>query len=74
MSSGHAAMGFFPMALAWVCRRQRRLWTAAGLTIGGLVGLGRILQGGHFLSDVLMSAAVVWLVCECLARLMLKRG
>jgi lipid A 4'-phosphatase len=73
MSSGHAAMGFFPMALAWVCRRQRRFWTAAGLTTGSLVGLGRMMQGGHFLSDVWVSAAVVWLVCEGLARLMLKR-
>jgi lipid A 4'-phosphatase len=73
MSSGHAAMGFFPMAWAWVCRRQRRLWTLAGCAIGSLVGLGRIMQGGHFLSDVLVSAAVVWLVCECLARWMLKR-
>jgi lipid A 4'-phosphatase len=73
MSSGHAAMGFFPMALAWVIRRQRRFWMLAGWVTGSLVGLGRILQGGHFLSDVWMSAAVVWLVCECLARLMLKR-
>jgi lipid A 4'-phosphatase len=73
MSSGHAAMGFFPMALAWVYRRQRRFWTWAGLATGSVVGLGRMMQGGHFLSDVLISAAVVWLVCECLARLMLKR-
>ncbi len=71
MSSGHAAMGFFPLALAWVHRRQRRFWTVAGLTCGGLVGLGRILQGGHFLSDVLISAAVVWCVCAVLARFML---
>jgi lipid A 4'-phosphatase len=49
------------------------LWTLAGCAIGSLVGLGRIMQGGHFLSDVLVSAAVVWLVCECLARWMLKR-
>jgi lipid A 4'-phosphatase len=72
MSSGHAALGFFPMALAWVIRRQRRFWLTAGLISGGVVGLGRILQGGHFLSDVLVSAAVVWLVCAALARFMFK--
>jgi lipid A 4'-phosphatase len=71
MSSGHAALGFYPMALAWVFRRQRKAWLVLGLTTGAVVGLGRILQGGHFLSDILVSAAVVWLVCELLARLML---
>jgi lipid A 4'-phosphatase len=71
MSSGHAALGFFPLALAWVFRRQRRIWVALGLASGGLVGLGRILQGGHFFSDVLVSAAVVWGVCALLARWLL---
>ena len=74
MSSGHAALGFFPMALAWVIRRYRRFWLTAGLISGSVVGMGRILQGGHFLSDVLVSAAVVWLVCACLARFMLPQA
>lgn len=38
------------------------LWIAGALGYGGLMGLGRIVQGGHFLSDVLGSAAVVMLV------------
>ncbi len=71
MSSGHAALGFYPLALAWVLHRQRRVWVVVGLASGGLVGMGRILQGGHFLSDVLVSAAVVWLVCALLARWLL---
>lgn len=71
MSSGHAALGFYPWAMAWVVRRQRRLWIGIGALSGGLVGLGRILQGGHFLADVLVSAAVVWLVCVVLARWLL---
>lgn len=70
MSSGHAALGFYPLALAWVWRR-RRLWVVLGLTTGAWVGLGRILQGGHFLSDVLVSCAVVWGVCALLARWLL---
>jgi lipid A 4'-phosphatase len=71
MSSGHAALGFYPLALAWVLRRQRRLWVTAGLISGAWVGLGRILQGGHFLSDVLVSGAIVWLTCAVLARWLL---
>lgn len=71
MSSGHAALGFYPWALAWVLRRQRRLWQGVGALSGALVGLGRILQGGHFLADVLVSAAVVWGLCAWLARWLL---
>jgi lipid A 4'-phosphatase len=70
-SSGHAALGFYPMALGWVWWRRRKIWWLAGGLCGTVVGLGRILQGGHFLSDVLMSAAVVWGVCALLARLLL---
>ncbi|MDI9330862.1 MAG: phosphatase PAP2 family protein [Alphaproteobacteria bacterium] len=73
MSSGHAALGFYPLAMAWVRRRQRRLWLGVGLLSGGLVGLGRILQGGHFLADVLVSAAVMWGVCSLLARWLLPQ-
>lgn len=40
----------------------RWAWIAGALGYGGLMGLGRIVQGGHFLSDVLGSAAVVMLV------------
>ena len=70
MSSGHAALGFFPWALAWVWPRRRREWMVAGALSGGLVAMGRILQGGHFLADVLVSAAVVWGVCALLAHWM----
>jgi lipid A 4'-phosphatase len=73
MSSGHAALGFYPMALGWVLWRQRRIWWLLGGLSGAMVGLGRILQGGHFLSDVLVSAAVVWLVCDLLSRWLLPR-
>jgi len=29
-----------------------------------VVGFGRILQGGHYLSDVLFSFYAIWLSCE----------
>jgi len=51
--SGHAAMGFYLMVLAWVFRR--RSWFYAGLAIGGIVSFGRLVQGGHFASDLIFA-------------------
>lgn len=56
--SGHAAMGFYLMVLAWVARR--RVWLWAGMGIGVLVSVVRISQGGHFLSDVLFAGLLCW--------------
>jgi len=61
--SGHASAGFFLMAPALLmsCRRKRRRWILFGASTGLLVGLVRILQGAHFLSDVLFAGSLVWL-------------
>ena len=69
--SGHAAMGFFFLAFAWVLRDRR--WLYWGAAIGLLVGLGRIMQGAHFLSDVLFGYPVVYLTALLLARAILGR-
>ena len=69
--SGHAAMGFFFLALAWVLRDRR--WLYWGAAIGLLVGLGRMMQGAHFLSDVLFGYPVVYLTALLLARPLLGR-
>lgn len=58
--SGHAAGAFFILSLTWVFRHRRWLWL--GLLSGGLVGIGRVLQGGHFFSDVVFS---FWAVYGC---------
>ena len=62
--SGHAAMGFYLMAPAFVLYRKRRGLAAAflllGLAGGGLLGLARIVAGCHFASDVLWSAGIVY--------------
>jgi lipid A 4'-phosphatase len=71
---GHAAMGFFVITGAWVWPRRRRTWLLAGLASGALVGAARIVQGGHFLSDIVGALAVVWLVNESLFRLFLTKG
>ena len=63
--SGHAAVGFFVMAPFFVLRRRAPHWArkalAAGMLYGGLMGLGRILQGGHYLTDVIWSGGLVYL-------------
>lgn len=69
--SGHAAMGFFPIAFAWLLRDRR--WLLYGGLIGGLVGLGRIMQGSHFLSDIIFSYVVVLLTAQLCARWLLRR-
>lgn len=63
--SGHAAMGFWVIAFAFLVPppwRGRAI--ALALAFGALVGWVRIIQGGHFLSDVvyagLLVVAVTW--------------
>ena len=59
-SSGHAAMGYFLTAIAYTTNLLyfNRIYLI-GIVFGNLVGLSRIVMGGHFLSDVLASAFVV---------------
>jgi lipid A 4'-phosphatase len=63
--SGHAAIGFFLMAPFFVLRRRAPGWArralAAGILYGSLMGLGRMVQGGHFLTDVIWSGFLVYL-------------
>jgi lipid A 4'-phosphatase len=71
--SGHASMGFFFIAFAWVLRDRR--WLIFGTGLGALVGLGRMAQGAHFLSDVVFSFWIVYGVCVVLAYWLLgQRG
>jgi lipid A 4'-phosphatase len=72
--SGHAAAGFFLITGAWIWPRRRRAWLMVGIGAGGLIGLARIVQGGHFLSDVLGALLVVWFTDEAVYRWMERRG
>jgi lipid A 4'-phosphatase len=63
--SGHAAIGFFIMAPFFVLRRRAPAWArralAAGILYGSIMGLGRMIQGGHFLTDVIWAGCLVYL-------------
>lgn len=59
--SGHAAVGFSIMSVGMLSvRRRRQFWLFTGMVTGGLIGLVRISQGGHFLSDVIFSLIAIW--------------
>lgn len=70
--SGHAAAGFAPLVLYFALRRRRPRWAwgalGAGLGFGVLMGAGRVVQGGHFVSDVLWSGGVVYFSAYGVAR------
>jgi len=74
--SGHASMGFYLMAPFFVLRRSRpamaKLALGGGLGAGILIGLARMVQGGHFASDVLWSGGFVYLSGMTLYHLLLK--
>ena len=65
--AGHAATGFALLAFFFAAHREGRHRLAraallAGLLAGLALGLGRIAQGAHFVSHVLWSGVVCWLV------------
>lgn len=71
--SGHAAGGFVWMAWGmWGPRRRRLTWLAAGVAAGSFIGAARIMQGGHFLSDVVFSGWVIWLTTQAIRSLWLR--
>lgn len=72
--SGHASIGFWWLALGlvWPAWRWRAL--ALGLLLGGTLGIVRIMQGGHFASDVVFSLLAVWGTAELVAWIFRYRG
>jgi len=66
--SGHASMGFFLATPYFFLRQRRRRMAIAALWVGAMAGLGiglvRIMQGGHFVSDVIASGLMVWVVAH----------
>lgn len=68
-TSGHVAYAAMPLALAYLARtrRRRRMWLAVGIAAALAVGVMRMRMGGHFLSDVLFSLSMTWIVAAALA-------
>lgn len=60
---GHASMGFF-LGVPFLVLGYRKKALLIGLVGGGFVGAVRMLQGGHYLSDVVFCGVFVWLIAE----------
>lgn len=72
--SGHASAAFYLIA-PWFLLRRKNLplaitWLIGGLAFGFLIGTARIMQGGHFLTDVVWAGGFVYLTGEILAILL----
>lgn len=69
---GHASLGYYFFALAFlgaIYRSRLLYWLGLSLAwgLGILLSIARIAQGGHFLSDTLASALIMWLTAWGLA-------
>lgn len=64
--SGHAASGFALMAFAFVFKRRKYIFMTLGITVGLVIGTVRIIQGGHFLSDILFAGVITYMVIALL--------
>ncbi len=69
-TSGHAAAGFMFAAFGLLLNRRKYLSYSAGIFLGVLFGMGRVLQGKHFISDVVFSGIFVLLIAHLINMLM----
>ncbi len=74
-TSGHAAMGFYITAVALLFSKPRLRKTiySTGILLGGTIGLVRIMQGGHFLSDIAFTAFTILLLNHTLYRFFFRK-
>ena len=72
-SCGHASGAFALVAFAFLLHKRRTFWFALTLGYGTIVGLVRIAEGGHFLSDVIVSFYIMMIVSYLLYYLLLSR-
>ena len=66
---GHCSMGFY-LAIPYLFLRNRKKILAysvlaLGVGYGIIIGIARMMAGGHFASDVLWAGLIVWLVALC---------
>ena len=58
--SGDAAVGFSLVIFYFLIRKEIYIWLA--LFFGFTIGIIRIMEGGHFVSDVIFSCLIIFLV------------
>ena len=72
-TSGHASVGFYFSAFAFLSNPASTILLTISILFGLLIGLARIVQGTHFLSDVLFSGIFVVTINYCLSWIILGR-
>lgn len=77
-SCGHCTMGFYFFCVMWLGVYYRKwwlFWSGLGLALGlgFLLSWLRIAQGGHFFTDALVSAIVMWLIALLLYLFLFER-
>lgn len=74
---GHSSGGFALMALYFVFRRRKpRVAVAcllAGIAYGVGLGMGRVVQGAHFVSHIFWAGLVCWAVILALYEILMRR-
>lgn len=72
---GHCTVGFLYAVGWWLWRRRRVRATASlavGLLAGSVLGLERMAAGGHFLSDIVWAALIVFAVIHVVHHLVFR--
>ena len=72
-SSGHGSAAFYALALAMLFKRRRWALTLAFI-YGTLVSFSRVVSGGHFLSDNVVSFFVMAICADSLYYLLFVRN
>ena len=70
--SGDAAIGFSIIALYFVTKIKVFFWLS--LLFGLSLGLIRIMEGGHFFSDVIMAAIIIYIFFSFQTKFFLKKN
>lgn len=72
--SSHSSAAFFMLSPWFVLRRRDRkkalLWLGGGIAYGSAMGVARIFNGAHFLTDVMWAGGVVYITGAVLAWLL----
>lgn len=72
--AGDPSLVFACLAVALLAPRRRPLWIALALIAGAIVGVGRMAQGAHFLSDVIFAGLFVAIAVLLLKQLIVDAG
>jgi len=75
--SGHTANGFvviaFVMFFGAIDKMRKNIYISFAVIWGALVALSRVVRGDHFLSDVLMSCLLTFLLFLFIQKIVLKK-